>query len=126
MNIAASSLLVVWGGLTVLACPSSAQEIDRTEVERIITTLSADDMEGRRVFSPGIERAARFIQEEFAAIELETLDGLDGYAQPFKVYSFAVAKGDAIPLVDEVATVELDLWARDRGMTKLRANVLGL
>ncbi len=35
-------------------------------------------------------------------------------------------KGDAIPLVDEVATVELDLWARDRGMTKLRVNVLGL
>ncbi len=35
-------------------------------------------------------------------------------------------KGDAIPLVEEVATVELDLWARDRGMTKLRANVLGL
>ena len=96
MNIAGSSLLVVWGGLTVLAGPSSAQEIDRSEVERIITTLSADDMEGRRVFSPGIERAARFIQEEFAAIELETLDGLDGYAQPFKMYSFAAASSRVV------------------------------
>ena len=87
MNIAASSLLVLWAGMTVLACRSSAQQIDRAEVERIITTLSADDMEGRRVFSPGIERAARFIEDEFATLELETLDGLEGYAQPFKMYS---------------------------------------
>ena len=35
-------------------------------------------------------------------------------------------RGDAVPVVDELATVELDLWARDRGLTKLRANVLGL
>ena len=96
MNIATAPLLVLWGGMTVLACRSSAQEIDRGEVERIITTLSADDMEGRRVFSPGIERAARFIQEEFAAIELETLDGLEGYAQPFKMYSIAAASSRVV------------------------------
>lgn len=96
MNIATAPLLVLWGGMTVLACRSSAQEIDRAEVERIITTLSADDMEGRRVFSPGIERAARFIQEEFAAIELETLDGLEGYAQPFKMYSIAAASSRVV------------------------------
>ncbi len=35
-------------------------------------------------------------------------------------------RGDAVPVVDELATVELDLWAQDRGLTKLRANVLGL
>ena len=35
-------------------------------------------------------------------------------------------RGDAIPLVDALATVELDLWAREQGLTKIRANVLGL
>ena len=35
-------------------------------------------------------------------------------------------QGAAVPLVDEVATVELDLWAREQGLTKIRTNVLGL
>ncbi len=35
-------------------------------------------------------------------------------------------RGDAVPVVDELATVELDLWARDRGLEKLQPNVLGL
>ena len=34
--------------------------------------------------------------------------------------------GTAVPLVDELAAVELDIWAREQGLTKLRANVLGL
>ena len=35
-------------------------------------------------------------------------------------------RGDAVPLVDELAAVELDIWAQEQGLTKLRANVLGL
>jgi FdhE protein len=35
-------------------------------------------------------------------------------------------KGDCAPVVDELASVELDMWARERGLTKLRINVLGL
>ena len=35
-------------------------------------------------------------------------------------------KGDAVPVVEEVAAVELDIWAKEQGLTKLRANVLGL
>ena len=34
--------------------------------------------------------------------------------------------GTAVPLVDELAAVELDIWAQEQGLTKLRANVLGL
>lgn len=34
--------------------------------------------------------------------------------------------GTAVPLVDELAAVELDIWAREQGLTKLRPNVLGL
>jgi FdhE protein len=35
-------------------------------------------------------------------------------------------RGDAVPLVDELAAVELDIWAQEQGLTKLRPNVLGL
>lgn len=35
-------------------------------------------------------------------------------------------QGSAVPVVDELATVELDLWARQRGLVKLQHNVLGL
>ena len=34
--------------------------------------------------------------------------------------------GSAEPVVDEIATVELDLWARERGLLKIQPNVLGL
>lgn len=35
-------------------------------------------------------------------------------------------EGNAVPLVDELAAIELDIWARAEGLTKLRTNVLGL
>lgn len=35
-------------------------------------------------------------------------------------------RGDAVPVVDELATVELDLWARERGLKKVQVNVLQL
>ena len=36
------------------------------------------------------------------------------------------ADGMAVPVVDELASVELDLWASDKGMEKLQRNLLGL
>jgi FdhE protein len=34
--------------------------------------------------------------------------------------------GDAVPLVDDVATAALDLWAREHGYTKIELNLVGL
>jgi formate dehydrogenase maturation protein FdhE len=34
--------------------------------------------------------------------------------------------GHAVPVVDELATIPLDLWAADHGYQKLRTNLLGL
>ncbi len=36
------------------------------------------------------------------------------------------ADGSAVPVVDDLATIELDLWAREHGLKRLRANVLEL
>ena len=35
-------------------------------------------------------------------------------------------RGDAVPVVEELATIEMDLWARDEGLEKLQLNILEL
>ncbi len=72
--------------LGIPAC-SGQPVIDRADVTRIITTLAADDMEGRATFSEGIERAAGFIENEFDEIGLGFMPGATSYLQAFQVYS---------------------------------------
>jgi Zn-dependent M28 family amino/carboxypeptidase len=59
--------------------------INAREVERIEKTLSADDMMGRKTFSPGIEKAAGFIASEFKANGLDTWNNSGNYLQTFTV-----------------------------------------
>lgn len=65
----------------------SQSSIKQTEVERIVKTLSADDMMGRRTFTPGIEKASVFLQAEFNRIGLKPLAGLNSFEQKFSMYS---------------------------------------
>ncbi len=69
---------------------SSAQDVNKliqqSDVERLIKTLSADDMQGRGTFTPGIDKAATFIEGEFKKIGLQPLKGNTGYRQSFTVY----------------------------------------
>lgn len=66
---------------------SFAQNIDKiinaTEVERIERILSADDMQGRKTFTPGIDKAADFIAGEFAKSKLQYWGGSKSYFQEF-------------------------------------------
>src|SRR5262245_25803489 len=58
--------------------------ITANNVERIIKTLSADDMMGRPASDPAkIEKATAFIESEFKKIGLENLKGLTTYRQEF-------------------------------------------
>lgn len=80
-----SSIFLISFGF-ISGCKTSA-EIDEAYVTKVITTLAADDMEGRRMFTPGIEKASKFIQGEFETIGLEYIDGLSSYEQQFNMYS---------------------------------------
>jgi len=64
--------------LTAIACSSYAQDVNKMikqdDVERIIKTLSADDMQGRATFTPGIEKAAQFIESEYKQIGLQPME----------------------------------------------------
>lgn len=68
---------------------SHAQNIDqlinKSEVERIEKMLSSDQMAGRRISTPGIDKAGEFISNEFKTIGLQTLSGNNGYKQPFEM-----------------------------------------
>src|ERR1700712_5222590 len=57
--------------------------ISTAEVTRVEKTLSADDMQGRKVFSPGIEKAAAFIRKEFKEAGLQPLTGSTDFNQNF-------------------------------------------
>lgn len=60
--------------------------INPKEVKRIEKILSADDMEGRRTFMPGVAKASAFIEQEFKKIGLEAFNGAAGYRQDFFVF----------------------------------------
>ena len=76
--------------LLLLVAQVSAQDINKiinkTYVDHLIKTLSSDAMEGRGTFTPGIDRAATFIEGEFKKIGLKPLTGLKGYRQTFYKY----------------------------------------
>lgn len=57
--------------------------ITTREVQRIETALSADEMQGRKTFTAGNDRAASFINNEFKKIGLKTFNNTVGYSQPF-------------------------------------------
>ncbi|MDP5093165.1 MAG: M28 family peptidase [Polaribacter sp.] len=57
--------------------------IDSVTVKKHLYTLASDEMEGRKTGTPGIEKAAQYIENEFERIGLTTFDGLDSYRQTF-------------------------------------------
>jgi Zn-dependent M28 family amino/carboxypeptidase len=76
-----SALLFIF---TLSACiVQKNPQVNQKDVERIIRTLAADDMQGRKIFSPGIERAATFIEKEFQEIGLQPLSGQSSFRQDF-------------------------------------------
>jgi hypothetical protein len=84
--------------LLALSAGAFAQDVDKMikqdDVERIIKTLSADDMQGRGTFTPGIEKAAQFIEGEYKKIGLKPMQGDSGYRQNFTMIKTLPVKTD--------------------------------
>lgn len=57
--------------------------INAKKVKQIEKVLAADDMQGRKAFTPGSEKAAAFIAREFKKAGLQTLNGTNNYLQEF-------------------------------------------
>ena len=73
--------------LLVFANNANAQDansiINKSETERIEKYLSSDELEGRRTYSKGIDKAADFIANEFKQTGLATLNNNGSYLQKF-------------------------------------------
>jgi len=59
--------------------------ITKSETERIERVLASDAMEGRRTFSPAIDKAAAFIANEFESTGLKSLKGDNNFLQSFAI-----------------------------------------
>ncbi|MEJ7658307.1 MAG: hypothetical protein WKG07_01105 [Hymenobacter sp.] len=60
--------------------------VSAATVERVLTTLAADDMEGRGTGQPGNLQAAEFLAAEFKRIGLQPLPGQTSFMQEFPAY----------------------------------------
>ena len=79
--------LLFSSALVLCGFAAASQNIDKIinaiEVERIEKILSADDMQGRKTFTPGIDKAADFIAAEFAKSKLQFFGNSKNYFQEF-------------------------------------------
>ncbi len=77
-------------GLFLLALFTSVaaiaqKNIREKDAQLLVSKLASDEMQGRKVYSPGIEKAADFIAAEFGKAKLQPFPDLTGYRQSFSV-----------------------------------------
>ena len=104
-----------------------AQNIDkiitREYTDHLIKTLSGDEMQGRGTFTPGIDKAATFIESEFKKIGLQPLAGEKGFRQTF--YKYQVANVSKIIKIDgsEISSENVILaGANEKNITLNKSN----
>ena len=68
--------------------------ISKAETERIEKYLASDELEGRKTFSKGIDKAAAFIANEFAQAGLATFNNSGTYLQTFSRMPTKITKED--------------------------------
>lgn len=93
----------------------------------LICSFCLNEWDFRRIVCPGCgeeneSKISVFSAEEFRHIRVEGCETCKMYLKAIDL----TKDGHAEPLVDELASAPLDLWARERGYTKLHSNLLGL
>ncbi|MFM6975859.1 MAG: M20/M25/M40 family metallo-hydrolase [Sphingobacteriaceae bacterium] len=106
----------------------NVNQIKEKDVARIIKTLAADDMQGRATFSPGIEKAATFIENKFRKIGLSPLPNESGFRQSFSIKRVKIAGAKVIlnsqPINAEMVMASTDKptlnWNENSGIEQLQ------
>ena len=93
----------------------------------LLCSLCATEWEFRRVLCANCgeedkDKLPVYVSEEFPHVALEACDTCRTYLKSIDL----TRNGLAVPVVDELATVTLDLWAAEKGYRKLQVNLLGL
>jgi FdhE protein len=93
----------------------------------LICHLCASEWPYRRLICPNCgeedkEKLPVYVAAEIDHIRVEACDTCRTYLKSVDL----TKDGFAVPTVDEIATVALNLWAEEQGYTKIETNVLGM
>jgi FdhE protein len=93
----------------------------------LLCSLCATEWEYRRVLCPGCgeenkDKLPIYRAAEFPAARVDACDTCQTYLKSIDL----TKDGHAIPVVDEIATVALNIWAEEHDYVKLETNLLGL
>jgi FdhE protein len=92
----------------------------------LVCSLCHTEWEFRRILCPACgeehnEKLPRYSAPEIAAIRVEGCDTCKCYLKSVDL----TVDGFAVPLVDEVGAASLDLWAVEKGYSKIHLNIIG-
>jgi FdhE protein len=93
----------------------------------LLCSLCSTEWPFRRVLCPNCgqedkEQLPVYSAPEFPHVRVDACDVCKTYIKSVDL----TRDGHAVPVVDELATVSLNLWAEEHGYTKLEPNLLGL
>ena len=93
----------------------------------LVCSLCATEWSYGRIGCPGCGEGSEtnlaiYIAEELKHVRVEACEKCQAYIKTVDLSK----DGHAVPVVDEMAAITLDLWAAQKGYTKLQANLLGM
>jgi len=93
----------------------------------LVCSLCATEWDFRRLLCPNCEEEAErnlpvYVSQEFPHVRIEACDACRTYIKSVDL----TKNGLAVPIVDELASVPLNLWAEEHQYAKLQLNLLGM
>jgi FdhE protein len=93
----------------------------------LLCSLCSTEWQYRRVLCPGCgeenkDRLPIYTAAEFPAVRVDACDTCHTYIKSIDL----TKDGHAIPMVDEIATIALNIWAEEHDYVKLETNLLGM
>jgi FdhE protein len=93
----------------------------------LLCALCSTEWEYRRIVCPACgeedeKKQAVYIAKEIGHVRVEACDTCHFYLKTVDL----TKDGHAMPVVDELAAIPLDLWAAERGYTKIHTNLIGV
>jgi len=93
----------------------------------LVCSLCATEWRFGRILCPACGESSEahlavYIAEEWPYLRVEACETCHSYIKTVDLSKC----GHAVPVVDEISAIPLDLWAREKGYTKLHANLLGI
>ena len=83
----------------------NSQTINEVSVKKYLYTLANDSMQGRKAGGPGIEKAAKYIEQQFSKIGLKPFDG-SSFRQTFKHINKRPEKKEELTLFNVIGLLE--------------------